>query len=377
MFPSRDRKPPQILIPDGKRVSWVRNETFRLPTVHDEEITNECDDTCDSLTCAPCLRSKYLCDSGGSAHETSSTVYSGDTACGSVLSFEMPSQSETNGDRSSSESIASFESAPAPTAIPRSGFSSYDLLSALREMDELAPGQVRASRIPKVDSNEDLQIERLPTVHEELTVTNKFKSDNTVKARKVPLWQKMENKVVVTRVKKAKELLNYKKQIMQGSTEEVDEEEIKGEGFVDREIWKLREELGVYTTTYGVYDSHPPHPSHHQTWTSKNLRCTTCTVSCGICNATCCKYNEAKIAEREAYLGSEEMVAATRVIRRIQIYLHTGFDLPTFLRCTECETLVCPDCCGMCPVKMCQDLKCNKCCEDPWEKCEWHDEIGE
>jgi hypothetical protein len=78
--------------------------------------------------------------------------------------------------------------------------------------------------------------ERLPTVHEELTVTNKFKSDNTVKARKVPLWQKMENKVVVTRVKKAKELLNYKKQIMQGSTEEVDEEEIKGEGFVDREV---------------------------------------------------------------------------------------------------------------------------------------------
>jgi hypothetical protein len=46
----------------------------------------------------------------------------------------------------------------------------------------------------------------------------------------------MENKVVVARVKKAKELLNYKKQTTQGSTEEVDEEEVKGEGFVDREV---------------------------------------------------------------------------------------------------------------------------------------------
>ncbi|KAH0559234.1 hypothetical protein GP486_004250 [Trichoglossum hirsutum] len=237
MLPSRDRKSPQILTPDAKRVSWVRNENFRLPTIHDEEITNDCDGTCNRLTCAACLRAKYLHNSAGSGsvYETSSTVYSGDTVCGSVSSFEMPSQSET-GDRSSSESIASFESAPAPTAITRSGFSSYDLLSALRETDELAPGQVRTSKIPKVDSNEDLQIKQLPTVHEELTITNKFESDNATKARKVPLWQKVENKVVVTRVKKAKELLNYKKQIMQGSTEEADEGETKGEGFVDRQV---------------------------------------------------------------------------------------------------------------------------------------------
>jgi hypothetical protein len=125
------------------------------------------------------------------------------------------------------------------------------------------------------------------------------------------------------------------------------------------QIWKLREELGAYATTYGVYDSHPPHPNHHQTWFSKNLRCTVCTESCGICGVACCKWNEAKIAEREAYLASEEMVAATRTIQRIEVYLLTGFDLPTFLRCTECRKLVCPSCCGQCPVTMCKDLRCN------------------
>ncbi|KAH0538085.1 hypothetical protein FGG08_005297 [Glutinoglossum americanum] len=289
----------------------------------------------------------------------------------------MLPQPEANGDRSSSESTASFENAPAPTAITRSGFSSYDLLSALREMDELAPEQPHVCRSPRLSSDEDFQIEQLPAVSEEPTTINKFDIDNTAKTRKVPLWQKMENKVVVTRVKKAKELLNYKKQIMQSSIEEADGESPKGEGFVDQEIWKLREELGAYAITYGVCDSRPPHPGHHQTWTSRNLRCTVCTTNCGICNIACCKYNEARISEREAYLGSEEMMAATRVINRIHVYLQTGFDLPTFLKCTECKTIVCPNCCGQCPVKMCKDLRCNKCCKDPWQRCKWHDDEDE
>ncbi|KAI9761593.1 MAG: hypothetical protein M1840_001774 [Geoglossum simile] len=185
----------------------------------------------------------------------------------------------------------------------------------------------------------------------------------------------MENKVAISRVKKAKERLQYR--MMKGSNEEVDGEEVRGEGFVDQEIWKLREELGAYATTYGVYDSHPPHPNHHQTWLSKNLRCTVCTENCGICGVACCKWNQAKNTEREAYLASEEMVTATRTIQRIEIYLRTGFDLPTFLRCTECRILVCPSCCGQCPVVMCKDLKCNKCVEDPWQRCEYHDETDE
>jgi hypothetical protein len=155
MFPSPDRKPPQILIPDGKRVSWARNENFRLPTIHDE-VMNECGGACNSLTCTLCLGSRFLHDSAGSSHETSSTVYSGDTMCGSVESFDVLPQPEANGDRSSSESIASFESAPMPTAIARSGFSSYDLLSALREMDEFAPGQAYVCTGLRVGSDEDL-----------------------------------------------------------------------------------------------------------------------------------------------------------------------------------------------------------------------------
>ncbi|KAI9778032.1 MAG: hypothetical protein M1839_008437 [Geoglossum umbratile] len=207
----------------------------------------------------------------------------------------------------------------------------------------------------------------------------------TTKTTRLPLWQKMENKVAISRVKKAKERLQYKKQMVKGSNEEVDGDEVRDEGFVEQEyltesnpmfaqIWKLREELGAYTTTYGACDSQPPHPNHHQTWFSKNLRCTVCTENCGICGVACCKWNEAKVAEREAYLASETMMAATRIIQRIEVYLLTGFDLPTFLRCTECRTFVCPSCCGQCPVTMCKGLRCNKCVEDPWQRCEWHDE---
>ena len=67
--------------------------------------------------------------------------------------------------------------------------------------------------------------ERLATVPEETTTT---------KSAKLPLWQKMENKVAISRVKKAKERLQYRK--TKGPNEEVDGEEIRGEGFVDQEV---------------------------------------------------------------------------------------------------------------------------------------------
>jgi hypothetical protein len=57
---------------------------------------------------------------------------------------------------------------------------------------------------------------------------------NTTKTAKLPLWQKMENKVAISRVKKAKERLQNRK--IKGSNEEVDEEEVSGEGFVDQEV---------------------------------------------------------------------------------------------------------------------------------------------
>ena len=46
----------------------------------------------------------------------------------------------------------------------------------------------------------------------------------------------MENKVGISRVKKAKELLQYKKQVTKCPNEEADGEEDKGEGFVEQQV---------------------------------------------------------------------------------------------------------------------------------------------
>lgn len=47
---------------------------------------------------------------------------------------------------------------------------------------------------------------------------------------------------------------------------------------------------------------------------------------------------------------------------------------PTFLQCTECKKMTCPDCCGICPIEGCGDTECRKCkTGDAWNPCSWHE----
>lgn len=49
-----------------------------------------------------------------------------------------------------------------------------------------------------------------------------------------------------------------------------------------------------------------------------------------------------------------------------------GKEAPTFIQCTSCKELVCPDCCGICPHETCGDTQCRRCKTDPWMECGWH-----
>ncbi|KAL8740966.1 MAG: hypothetical protein Q9190_006379 [Brigantiaea leucoxantha] len=55
-------------------------------------------------------------------------------------------------------------------------------------------------------------------------------------------------------------------------------------------------------------------------------------------------------------------------------------DLATFMECTECHKLVCPDCIGICPVDLCHNRLCRVCRpnskgEANWDPCIWHEMI--
>jgi hypothetical protein len=49
-----------------------------------------------------------------------------------------------------------------------------------------------------------------------------------------------------------------------------------------------------------------------------------------------------------------------------------GGETQTFLQCTECKKMTCPNCCGICPIEGCYDTLCRKCKGgDPWSPCAW------
>lgn len=49
-----------------------------------------------------------------------------------------------------------------------------------------------------------------------------------------------------------------------------------------------------------------------------------------------------------------------------------GRELPTFMKCTDCEEVVCPECCGECADAVCKLIVCRDCKRDPWVNCDWH-----
>lgn len=112
-----------------------------------------------------------------------------------------------------------------------------------------------------------------------------------------------------------------------------------------------------------VYRSaeHPSeeHPNHPRVWTAKNLWCSTCTKDCAVCGASCCVRNQALQDISSATSSSDEKTKAQRKLDRIERWVTVSMDETTFLMCTECNCLVCPSCCGLCPHPVCRDLTCK------------------
>ncbi len=136
----------------------------------------------------------------------------------------------------------------------------------------------------------------------------------------------------------------------------------------------MRLELSIGLRIVSVASRDRRHPNHPFRWASKNLWCFTCTGNCELCGDTCCAVNR----QLEVALDKDqpEKARVRAVERASYICRHNGLgpDLAsTFLRCSSgCGRVVCPECCGVCPEALCQDLLCRECKSDPWASCDWH-----
>lgn len=119
---------------------------------------------------------------------------------------------------------------------------------------------------------------------------------------------------------------------------------------------------------------YPRHPNTSRDWMARNLKCTNCvSAGCAACGRACCAYKSATLGlenHKNNPTGREE--AYKRIVDISTVFPY-GKEVPTFLECTTCKKLVCPDCCGMCPIEGCEDLECRRCkAPDPWTECSWH-----
>ena len=105
-----------------------------------------------------------------------------------------------------------------------------------------------------------------------------------------------------------------------------------------------------------------------------SLRCTVCQGACPVCSDHCCVYSKARNElEKTSPSDSDAQENAQAILNEINQLIAVGKDEPTFLECTECHKLVCPECCGVCPVLLCSDRTCVVCNVDSWMKCNWHE----
>lgn len=102
-------------------------------------------------------------------------------------------------------------------------------------------------------------------------------------------------------------------------------------------------------------------------WGTTNLRCTSCRGECGICNAACCIYENAKRTVAKAGLDSDRVAygqasKAQQLIKIIESLGPQAKDVSTFSMCSPpggCGRYVCLNCCGVCPKQICRDIQCK------------------
>ncbi|KAL3473465.1 hypothetical protein BJX99DRAFT_261254 [Aspergillus californicus] len=135
-------------------------------------------------------------------------------------------------------------------------------------------------------------------------------------------------------------------------------------------------------------------------WHHRNIYCITCRGSCPVCSSSCCVREETR-HKLEAEGTSAEQIEQAKNFARIIDFLGPYIkDADTFSLCSTpggCGRHVCPDCCGVCPSEICQDIQCTvsiihthcspssqievanalrdiqDCKQDPWGACDWHD----
>jgi hypothetical protein len=114
-------------------------------------------------------------------------------------------------------------------------------------------------------------------------------------------------------------------------------------------------------------------------WDHTNLRCKACIESyCGCCGRTCCAYRALII--RLVNLPEEKVQERQRTFelkQAIETLYPVSIEEPTFLQCTDCKKMTCPNCCGICPIEGCHDTECRKCKKgDAWNPCSLHEKEG-
>ena len=140
-----------------------------------------------------------------------------------------------------------------------------------------------------------------------------------------------------------------------------------------QQVGKTRKETGTEAAFRGLGDI--KHPRHSRAFTSKNLWCTDHEGKCAVCGCGCC----ALLEHLEHYnnpVDEEEEVEAKQFAKIVASSTITPSDKPTFIKCPDCNELVCPECIGVCPLGFCQYMVCKKCKPSFGEPCEWHNAVG-
>ena len=135
----------------------------------------------------------------------------------------------------------------------------------------------------------------------------------------------------------------------------------------------LRQKTKTEIVFYNKHDRYPPNPNHGRQFHSKNLRCGQCTSSCAICKAPCCAFKNATLTLSSTNSNPVQKAQAKALVKEITAWINVGEDNQTFLTCSECERLVCPECISICPVEPCYDRLCKDCNhQNFWQPCLFH-----
>lgn len=137
----------------------------------------------------------------------------------------------------------------------------------------------------------------------------------------------------------------------------------------------LRRKTKTEIIYYNNHDRYPRNPNHERQFHSKNLRCSQCTSSCAICKAPCCAFKGAALTMSCGDSKPVQKAQAKGLAKEMTTWTNAGLDNQTFMTCTECERLVCPDCISICPVEPCFDRLCKACNPHTfWQPCDYHSE---